>query len=266
VSAPSQADRTIDALREVHDHIAGVASDLDAEQLAAPSGSTEWPVAQVLGHLGSGSEINLATLLAAVEGLEPPGPESNQPIWDRWDAMSDEDKRDGFLDWSERITVAFESLSPEQRADVRIDLGFLPEPVDVAMLGGMRLNELTLHGWDVDVTFDQHATLPPAGLPLVLGGMGMMVRFAGRAEELDGSALVRVELTHPSEVVGLAIDEGTSLGDAPAVGEADTILHAPTEAFVRLLAGRLAPEHTPGSVQTEGTRTLDDLRKVFPGY
>ncbi len=32
------------------------------------------------------------------------------------------------------------------------------------------------------------------------------------------------------------------------------------------MAGRLSPEHTPAAVEVTGNVTLDDLRRVFPGY
>ncbi len=32
------------------------------------------------------------------------------------------------------------------------------------------------------------------------------------------------------------------------------------------MAGRLSPEHTPDGVAVTGNVTLDDLRRVFPGY
>ena len=34
----------------------------------------------------------------------------------------------------------------------------------------------------------------------------------------------------------------------------------------RLVAGRLAPKYTPGSVHAAGATDLDLLRRVFPGY
>ena len=46
---------------------------------------------------------------------------------------------------------------------------------------------------------------------------------------------------------------------------ADAELHLPAEALLRLLAGRLDPDHTPASVSTKGIE-LDELRAVFPGY
>ena len=40
----------------------------------------------------------------------------------------------------------------------------------------------------------------------------------------------------------------------------------PLEAAVRLLSGRLKPEFTADGVGVTGNVTLDELRKVFPGY
>jgi uncharacterized protein (TIGR03083 family) len=261
-------DQMIAALRDLQDHIAGVARGLDAEQLVVTSGATEWPVAQVLSHLGSGAEINVGTVQAALDGTEGAALASNEDIWARWDAMAPEEQRTGFLDWGDRLVAMYEAMDAEQRRDIRFDISFLPEPADVVVAGGMRLNELTLHGWDVDVAFDQHATLPDGGLHLILASLAPLARFVGRPEQLGRNVLLRVELTHPSEVVSLRIsDAGVEIGsDVPAVGDTDALLHAPTEAFVRLLAGRLAPEHTPKAVHVEGDLDLDQLREVFPGY
>ena len=82
------ADATISALRSTHDELAAVVRGLTDEQLLAPSGASEWPVAQVLSHLGSGAEIGLATLRAATGEGEAPGDGFNQSVWDRWNAMS----------------------------------------------------------------------------------------------------------------------------------------------------------------------------------
>lgn len=71
-SMTSTADAGIDALRSTHDGLVAVVRDLSDEQLVAPSGATEWTVAQVLSHLGSGAEISAATLRSAVEGLWEP--------------------------------------------------------------------------------------------------------------------------------------------------------------------------------------------------
>jgi hypothetical protein len=70
-------DRTITGLRSNHDELAARVRGFDEEDLARQSESSQWDVAQVLGHLGSGAEIGLATLSgqeadAALEQLTDP--------------------------------------------------------------------------------------------------------------------------------------------------------------------------------------------------
>jgi hypothetical protein len=62
------ADRTIAALRSNHDELAARVRGFDEQDLARQSGSSQWDVAQVLSHLGSGAEIGLATLQTGVAG------------------------------------------------------------------------------------------------------------------------------------------------------------------------------------------------------
>ena len=64
----SLTDRTIAALRAEHDLSPPSPSRLSGAQLAGPSGASEWTVAQVLSHLGSGAEIALAGYEAAFTG------------------------------------------------------------------------------------------------------------------------------------------------------------------------------------------------------
>ena len=97
-------DRTIAALRHTHDHLAEVAGSLTDEQLTGPSGASEWTVADVLSHLGSGAEINRYTLQRAL-GDDAAVP-SNQQVWDRWNALSPADQASGSVEssaaWSSR--------------------------------------------------------------------------------------------------------------------------------------------------------------------
>ena len=92
----SLADRTIAALRTTHDQLAGIVPGLSDEQLGLTSGASEWPVSQVLSHLGSGAEITLAGYVAALAGDEPPGQDFNQPIWDRWNALAPREQAAAF--------------------------------------------------------------------------------------------------------------------------------------------------------------------------
>jgi uncharacterized protein (TIGR03083 family) len=261
-----RADETIKALRSGYDDLATRVRAFTADDLARPSGASEWDVSQVLSHLGSGAEINLAALNGALDGTGNPGGEFNQGVWARWDAMSREDRADGFLTANETLIHRYEGLDERTRKNLRIDLGFLPAPVDVETAARMRLNEFAHHTWDVKVAFDPEATLAPEATPLLFEQAAQFIGFLGKAAELDGRPVtIAVHTTSPERSFGLNVADTVSVVEAP--GSPDAVLTAPAEWVLRLVSGRHAPEHTPAAVSvTGGTITLDDLRRVFPGF
>ncbi|MEV1001653.1 maleylpyruvate isomerase family mycothiol-dependent enzyme [Nonomuraea sp. NPDC050202] len=259
-------DAVITALRTGHDSLAATVSSFADDDLARRSGSAEWDVSEVLSHLGSGAEITRATLRAALDGEPGPGRDFMQPVWDRWNAMTRRQRADGFLRSSQALTELYESLDQDTRTSLRIDLGFLPEPVDVATAGRMRLSELTLHAWDVQVAFDEHATLAPDATRELLHGAPDLLGWAAKPEWLEGRrAVVHVTTTDPASDFALRLGERVSV-DFDVPGTADGTLLLPAESWLRLVAGRLAPRHTPEGVATTGAADLDLLRRVFPGY
>jgi uncharacterized protein (TIGR03083 family) len=263
------ADKTIAALRDNHASLATEVGNLAEADLARQSACSDWDVAQVLSHLGSGAEIALATLRAGTAGGEPLADDFNQSVWDRWNAMDRQQQAEGFLDAGERLVSTFESLDATARRDLRVKLPFLPSPTDIAVFAGMRLNEAVLHAWDVRVAFDPQAAVTgqEAGVALeqLAGPLAFLIGFLGKPESLGHpSAALRVETTDPEHVFGLVLSPAVSLNGAPR--DTDGVLTGPAEAFLRLLAGRLDPEHTPGDLTlTSDTLTLDQLRGVFPG-
>ncbi|GAB3534964.1 maleylpyruvate isomerase family mycothiol-dependent enzyme [Phytohabitans suffuscus] len=262
----SNADTVIAALRAGHDTLASFVSGLGDGDLAGPSGASEWDISQVLSHLGSGAEINLATLQAALDGHPNPGRDFNLSVWDRWNAMSRRDRADGFLRSNEAATARYESLDAATREALRVDLGFLPVPVDVATAARMRLSELALHSWDVRVGSDPHATLAPDATAALLEAASGMLAWTSRPEALGGrEAVLRVTTTDPDSTFTLHLAEPVSV-DPAAPQTPDGTITLPAEAWLRLVAGRLAPRHTPPTVTTTGTADLDLLRDVFPGY
>ncbi len=262
----SSADATIAALRTGRDNLADLVSTLSDDDLARPSGSAEWDVSQVLSHLGSGAEITQATLQAALDGKPNPGRDFNQTVWDRWNAMTRRQRADGFLQASEVQTALYESLDADTRENLRIDMGFLPEPVDVTAAARLRLNELTLHSWDVRVSFDDHATLALDATEQLLHGSGNMLAWTGKPDLLDGGhAVIQVTTSEPEWIFALRLDTPISV-DVEVPEQPDGTLALPAEAWLRLVAGRLAPRYTPSSVSTTGAADLDLLRRVFPGY
>lgn len=262
VVAPSMTDlvdRTIAALRANHETLADLVPTLSDDDLAKPSGATEWSVAQALSHLGSGAEIGRKPIANAAG--EPVDAEENQAVWARWNAASPADQAAEFVKHNEAYLDTVEALSPAQREDLRVDLGFLPEPVPLSVALGMRLNEVANHAWDVRVGVDQTATVDAESAELLVelfrGPLGFLLGFSAKANEIDHE-------------VRLAIPGGAvEITDAVAVTESaddpTAAFDAAPEAVVRLLSGRLRPQHA-GGVAVTGNVTLDELRKVFPGY
>lgn len=259
----SLADRTVAALRRLHDDLAALVPALADDQLAGPSGSSEWPVAQVLSHLGSGAEIGLAGHRAALAGEPAPGGDLAPAIWDRWNAMSPREQAVGFVESDESAVRFLEEAGSERIEATQVQLSWLPMPLAMTAVLGMRLNEVVQHAWDVRVGLDPAATADEDGAALVLehydGGLGFLLGFAGKADQLGSPARVGIAGTD----LVLTVDEQVALTRG---GPTTATLTAPAESVLRLLGGRLSPEHTPDGVAVEGDVTLDDLRQVFPGY
>jgi uncharacterized protein (TIGR03083 family) len=250
------ADRSIAALRAHHDELGALVATLGDDDLAGPSGADEWTLAQALSHLGSGAEIMLASVTAA--------PVDNQQVWDRWNAWSPREQAEHFVEHDARLVETLEAYDAEARTTRTVDLGFLPEPVPLSTALGMRLNEVAMHGWDVAVGLDPQAPLRAESAPLLAehlaGGIGFLLGFAGKADRLDEPATVVLG----DSGYGIVVDEAVRLSTSP--GAPTSTFSGPLEAGLRLLAGRLKPQHTPDGVSVTGNVTLDDLRRVFPGY
>lgn len=254
------ADRTITALRAEHDGMVTLLPNLADEQLEGPSGASEWTIAQVLSHLGSGAEITRKPIARAAG--EPVAEEDNESVWARWDAAGPVDQAAGFIRHDEDYLATIEPLTAEQRESLTVDLGFLPEPVPLVVALGMRLNEVAAHTWDVRVGLDPAAGLNPDSAALLVelyaGPLEFLLGYAAKPEALAEPARVAV----PGGVVAVSDEVSISTG----VTDPTARFEGPQEAAVRLLSGRLKPEFTPEGVQVTGNVTLDDLRKVFPGY
>jgi uncharacterized protein (TIGR03083 family) len=261
----SPADPIIAVLRSGHDDLARYAEGLDEAALAGPSGASEWDVAHVLSHLGSGAEIGLATLESALDGGKSPGGEFNEGVWARWNAMSPTEQRDEFVAANRRFVERLEGLDATTRTELRVDMGFLPAPISVAEAARMRLSEFTHHAWDVKVGADPSAVLDPDAVPLLFDMVGPFLGWISRPDALGGKhATLAIELTHPERSFGLSLGDAVTLTDRPDYP--DGVLRIPAEAWLRLVYGRLAPQWTPAGVEITGPVTLDDLRRTFPGF
>jgi uncharacterized protein (TIGR03083 family) len=262
----SNAETNIAALRAGHDSLVALVAGLDDEALTGPSGASDWDISQVLSHLGSGAEISRAGVRAALDGGEGPGSGFNQTVWDRWNGMSPRERADEFPKSNAALVELYEAMDADTRENLRIDLGFLPAPVDVATAARMRLNEFALHSWDVRVAYVPDATLAPEAAGPLLHGSGDLLGWISKSDRLNGKhGVIQVTTTEPSSVFALNLADHISL-DFAAPEKYDGTLALPAEAWVRLTTGRLAPDHTPAGVSTTGDAELELLREVFPGY
>ncbi|TCC01552.1 maleylpyruvate isomerase family mycothiol-dependent enzyme [Kribbella soli] len=251
-------DRILAALRANHDTLAALVPTLSDEQLKGRSGAAEWTVAQALSHLGSGAEISRKPI--AVAAGEHVDAEDNQSIWARWNASSPADQAAGFVKHNAAYLDTVAGLSAEQR-DRQIDTGILPQPVPLAVALGLRLNEVANHAWDVRVGADASATVEPDSAELLIelfgGPLAFLLGFSGKPDQLEQE----VRLAIPGG--GIEITDAVTVADA--VDDPTATFEGPAEAVVRLLNGRLGAGHAAG-VSVTGNVTLDELRKVFPGY
>ena len=265
----NSADQVIDALHAVHDELVDSIHDLTYDQLMGPSAATEWTVADVLSHLGSGAVITRAGLDAALAGEPDPGMDANKAVWARWDAMTPQEQQAGFFAADAELLAAYDALDDATRESLRIDLGFLPAPVDVATAARFRLNEAALHAWDVRSALEQDSVVHPVAVPLLLDQAALMLGWIakpGVATQWSGGRPVElaVRLSDTDRDFGLRLGEQAELVDAAT--DPDASLELPAEAWLRLVTGRLGTAHTPSTVEISGDLPLDELRRVFPGF
>ena len=262
----STADTNIAALRTGHDTLTVLVSEFGDDDLARPSGAAEWDIAKVLSHLGSGADIARATVRAALDGAPNPGRDFNATVWDRWNAMSRREQADGFVRSDQALVELYESMDAETRGTLRIDVGFMPAPVDVATAARLRLSEQALHSWDMHVGLDENATLAPEAAGPLLQGTNDLLGWIGKSDQLAGRhAVIQVTTTGPASVFALRLGDRISV-DSDVPERPDGTLALPAEAWLRLVAGRLAPRYTPDEVSATGAADLELLRRVFPGY
>ncbi len=254
----------IATLRRSHDRLVALVGPLTPEQLRAQSYCKDWSVAQVLSHLGSGSEIAALNLPGALGQAEPVSREAFGPVWDRWNAMSPDDQAAAALIADAQYIGTLEQLSDDELAS--ISYPFFGLTLDAVKLIRLRLGEHAVHTWDVAVTNDPAAVVAPDAVELLIDAVPEFL--APRLGKPQAEPLrARIKASDPDRDYLLVATDAVSMTDWPADGVAES--HAevamPAEALLRLAYGRLDPEHTPASVVAEPA-DLERLRAIFPGF
>jgi uncharacterized protein (TIGR03083 family) len=128
----------------------------------------------------------------------------------------------------------------------------------------MRLAEHVIHTWDIVVALHPDATVAADAAGLLLDTLPWLAERVGKPAQPP--VRVHVTTTSPDREFLLDLDDaGVQLAQATAGPAGETaVLRLPAEAFLRLVFGRLDPEHTPSAVEVDGVE-LQNLRSTFPG-
>ena len=233
-----------------------LAEGLNPEQLRVSAYPSEWTVADVLSHLGCSAEIVRLDIEASVTERELTG-DYTTPIWETWNAKSEGAQLADALAADRELIERVESLTTEERAAVRVAFG--PVELDLAGTLGARLNEHAVHSWDIDVAFDPAATIPADAAGIVVDNIELITQFAGTP---DGTArALHVRTSEPRRDFTLTTGaDGVAL--VACADDHAPDLELPAEALIRLVYGRLDPDHTPAAV---AGAELGGLRGVFRG-
>jgi uncharacterized protein (TIGR03083 family) len=246
-------------LRSTHARFVAAFDELGDEGVTRPSYDEGWSVAQVASHLGSGAEIFRHHLEAGAKGETAPDG-INEPIWDAWNAKAPAGQvRDAISTITSFIDAA-EALPEAERESWRLELFGMP--LDLPGFLELRLNEHTVHTWDITVALDSSSVIAEDAAAVLADNLGTVVGWAGK----PGDEQVSVEVRTTSPELAFHLDLGPGGATlSPSLDDTDApALELPTEAFVRLVYGRLDPGHTPSSVTASGV-DLDRLRAAFPG-
>ncbi|MCU1467185.1 MAG: hypothetical protein JWM72_3113 [Actinomycetia bacterium] len=246
----------LQALKSSSAHLRSIVEPLRDEQIVAPSYASEWTIADVLSHLGSSAVIMGARLDAGLAGTQP-ADDFAAPVWDQWNAKSPAAKVADGLAADRAYLERLDAVTAAERAAFHVTLG--PMQLDFDGLVGTRLNEHALHTWDIEVMFDPSAPVAPDATALIIDNIAMIVGFTGKPTGAE--RVLHVRTTEPARDFALAVGkERMSL--EPDTGDRAPDLELPAEAFIRLVYGRLDPDHTPS---VRGSADLDELRRMFPG-
>ena len=187
-AAQATLDEIRPALVDSATRLAALVEPLTPDGVRAPSYCSEWSVADLLSHLGSGAVIFRRRLS---EG--PDAEVDMQGIWDAWNAKSpDEQAADAVVaDAALLKAVAAIDAEAEATSPRRFSMG--PFNLDVpTFLKPASLSEHVIHTWDLEVTLDPAATITPEAAALIIDSLSViMPAVVGKPTGSEKSLTVR---------------------------------------------------------------------------
>ena len=147
----------IDALRATSDRLDQLVRGLDPAQIersATPPNGRSQTCSPTSDLVRCSSSAGSRTAF----GREMPD-DFAQPVWDVWNAKDARTKAADGLRANRALVERLDSLTDQERAQFRSSMG--PMVLDLDGAVGLRLNEVALHLWDIEVALDPLATLRP---------------------------------------------------------------------------------------------------------
>ncbi|MFC8501331.1 maleylpyruvate isomerase N-terminal domain-containing protein [Pedococcus sp. NPDC057267] len=266
----SRERKALQLLGEAHDRLAARAAELSPSGATRGSFCTDWSVAQVFSHLGSGAQIGALALEAARTGAPPPDP---WPVWNVWDAKPPLTMVADFAPSDRAYLDALDEVVPEVEGGHQLLIPIDGRPWPLALALTARLVEMALHEWDIAVAGDSTAEVDPAAAAFVLQAFPLQVAAQGAAASVvQGLAplTAEVEVRDPTDLLHLdLLTSGARLSrqTPPAEEEPDALLTLPdAAAWMRLVSGRWRPRVDDERARLTGDLTFADLWQLFPGF
>jgi uncharacterized protein (TIGR03083 family) len=249
-------------------HLRDFMAGLDAVAWSRPSACAGWTVGEVLAHVTQGASTWCESITRAQAGdaSPPPGQRPLQPgergsevTAQRATAyrqeMKDAALLQAFASGYQQLHQVLQGLSPADWDKPCFHRrGVLP----VRDYVGIRLQELTIHGWDIRSAFDAAATLSERPLPVLVGIAQRWLTNTFRPEPgLTAPLRYRFDVSGPVRIqqdvlVSQERFQITPAADSPA----DVTLRCTTGNYLLLVYGRLPLEQAvaAGRLVVEGNR------------
>jgi len=266
MSAPEQHVSVLQAETRRLEEFLGTLSHEDWQR---SSRCDQWTVADVVAHLTAIDQDCAARLGRALHGDASPPPQASPiagqaaaDIAHHAIAVRQRLGDDLLPTFSAAQSALHEILAPIGPADWDKPCYHPQRSISIGLLIDGLITERTLHGWDIQSVFDQHARLSPACLPIVVERNAQRPRW--RQAPLDAAPLAQ-SIRYRFDVTGVPrYRTDVILTDAQqymeAVGNtpADVTFRCDGETFVLLMYGRIRAHEavSQGRMTFEGDPAL----------
>src|SRR5215471_3396188 len=99
-----------------------VVEPLGDVELVAPAYPSEWSIADVMSHIGSGAVIMQRRVEDGLAGRDSPD-DFAPTVWDEWNAKSPKDKAVDGLVADDALVSRFAGLNQDERTGLAVSLG-----------------------------------------------------------------------------------------------------------------------------------------------